>query len=228
MSRDCTQGDAGAVGEGEEMIVRVERGLTGFEPRPINLRCPGCRQHASLEGIGVHDFHTHDAAAMFAQRRCPNPTCHAHLFLIYSLREHRVLVSYPAERLDFDPTNIPSPVVAVLEKAITCHANSCFTAAAIMVRKTLEELCRDRKATGANLKERLKALRSAVVLPPELLDGLDDLRLLGNDAAHVESEVFNKIGQEEVEVGVAFTKEVLKAVYQYSALLDRLRKLKKP
>jgi hypothetical protein len=81
---------------------------------------------------------------------------------------------------------------------------------------------------GNNLKERIRALSSIVVLPKELLDGLDDLRLLGNDAAHIESQEFNKVGKEEVEIGVEFAKEVLKAVYQYSALLGRLRGLKKP
>ncbi len=97
-----------------------------------------------------------------------------------------------------------------------------------MVRKTLEELCLDRQATGNTLKERIRSLGTKVILPQELLDGLDDLRLLGNDAAHIESQEFNRVGQEEVEIGNEFAKEVLKAVYQYSALLTRLRALKKP
>jgi len=96
-----------------------------------------------------------------------------------------------------------------------------------MVRKSLEELCLDRGAEGDNLKQRIHNLRNRIILPPELLEGLDDLRLLGNDAAHIESQEFNQIGQEEVEIGIEFTKEVLKAVYQYSALLNRLRSLKR-
>jgi hypothetical protein len=71
-------------------------------------------------------------------------------------------------------------------------------------------------------------LGGKVVLPRELLDGLDDLRLLGNDAAHVDSRIFQRIGKNEVEISVEFTKEVLKAVYQYNDLLTRLRALKKP
>jgi len=143
------------------------------------------------------------------------------------MNQGKVVESFPAETIDFDATNIPAAIQGAFEEAIKCHAQACFVASAIMVRKTLEELCRDRNAAGPNLKERIKALGAKVVLPQELLDGLDDLRLLGNDAAHIESQEYAKIGQEEVEVGIEFTKEVLKAVYQLSSLLGRLRALKK-
>ena len=136
--------------------------------------------------------------------------------------------SYPAETIDFDAANVPVAVQSAFEEAIKCHAQRCFVASAIMVRKTLEELCTDRKAVGPDLKQRIKALGTKVLLPTELLEGLDDLRLLGNDAAHIESREYEKVGQEEVEIGIEFTKEVLKAVYQYSALLSKLRALKKP
>ena len=137
-----------------------------------------------------------------------------------------VVASYPAERLDFDSTNIPASVTKALEEAISCHANECFIASAIMVRKTLEELCHERGASGSNLKERIRNLGTKVILPQELLAGLDDLRLLGNDAAHIESQEFNSIAKEEVEIGIEFAKEVLKAVYQYANLLAKLRSLK--
>lgn len=158
-------------------------------------------------------------------RRCPDPACHAAIFFVW--KQGALADSYPAETIDFDATNVPVPIQSALEEAIKSHAQRCFVASAIMVRKTLEELCKDRQATGANLKERIRALGTKVVLPAELLAGLDDLRLLGNDAAHIESQEYEKVGKEEVEVGIEFTKEVLKAVYQYSALLNRLRALKK-
>jgi hypothetical protein len=147
------------------------------------------------------------------------------LFVVW--QHNNITRSYPALRIDFEKTNIPTPVVSAIEEAITCHANECFIASAIMVRKTLEELCRDRGAQGKDLKQRVRDLGTKIVLPKELLDGLDDLRLLGNDAAHIESREYDQVGKEEVEVGIEFTKEVLKATYQYSALLARLRGLKK-
>jgi hypothetical protein len=83
------------------------------------------------------------------------------------------------------------------------------------------------KVSACRSKRRERAAPSGEARSPsELLDGLDDLRLLGNDAAHIESTVYSQIGKEEVEVGIEFTTEVLKAVYQYSALLGRLRALK--
>jgi hypothetical protein len=180
-----------------------------------------------MEPLGVPDLTVmaNGKATIFGQRCCPNPQCRAHVFIIRF--PDGTLITYPPERLDFDATNISARVVATFEEAITCHATNCFVAAAIMVRKTLEELCQDRGANGSTLKERLRELGNRIVLPKELLDGLDDLRLLGNDAAHIESQEYTKVGREEVEVGIEFAKEVLKAVYQYSSLLDKLRSLKK-
>ncbi len=195
----------------------------------VRVRCPSCKRQGTFDGLpNIMDLVIQNISppVTTGQRRCPNPECQALLF--FALQNGKILVSYPPELLDFDPVNLPATVLAAFEESITCHANRCLTAAAIMVRKTLEELCLDRQATGSNLKERIRSLGAKVVLPQELLDGLDDLRLLGNDAAHIESQEFNKVGQEEVEIGIEFTKEVLKAVYQYSALLTRLRALKKP
>jgi len=96
-----------------------------------------------------------------------------------------------------------------------------------MVRRTLEDLCADQKAKGNNLKNRLKALSSKVILPPGLLIGINNLRLLGNDAAHVDAKDYTKVGKEEVEIAIDVTKEVLKAVYQLDDLVARLEKLKK-
>ncbi len=195
----------------------------------VRLRCPVCRQRGTFESILQFDlqfYNAQNAISHAGLRRCPDPNCQSLVFFV--MDAGRIAESFPAETIDFDATNIPAAVQSAFEEAIKCHAQSCFVASAIMVRKTLEELCRDRGAAGGNLKERIKALGSKAVLPQELLDGLDALRLLGNDAAHIESQEYTKVGKEEVEVGIEFAKEVLKAVYQYSALLSRLRALKKP
>lgn len=197
----------------------------------VKMRCPSCRQRGTFDVLVPMDVKLHTNAnhyIILGQRRCPDPACKAHVFFALDRMRQQLVAAYPAERIDFDTTDVPASVVSALEEAITCHSNQCYTAAAIMVRKTLEELCRERGAKGLNLKKRIEELRNKVVLPQELLEGMDNLRLLGNDAAHIESQEFNEVGQEEVEVGIEITKEVLKAVYQYTSLINRLQKMKKP
>jgi hypothetical protein len=57
---------------------------------------------------------------------------------------------------------------------------------------------------------------------------MDALRLLGNDAAHIEARTYNDVGQDEVEVAIDVTKEILKAVYQHRSLVARLDALRRP
>ena len=157
-----------------------------------NLRSPGCGQLgtfaapiASLQDLVLGNFRV-------GERRCPNTSCYALIVIVW--QKNQIVRSYPALRIDFDKTNVPSGIVAALEEAITCHADECYIVSAIMVRKTLEELCRERGAKGKDLKERIRDLGTKIVLPKELLDGLDDLRLLGNDAAHIESREYDQVG----------------------------------
>lgn len=97
-----------------------------------------------------------------------------------------------------------------------------------MIRRTLELLCADREAIGDNLEARISSLREELVIPKALLNGMDKLRRLGNDAAHVKSRVFDEIGQTEVDIAFEVTLEILKATYQYSALVEKLAKLERP
>ena len=207
-----------------EMQFYVSSGVVSTQAiGSLSLRCPACKQIGTFNSLG-QDIGWKDKKTgkmvLAGQKICPNPQCWGHIFVV--VVDGKIHVSYPPERIDFDSTSIPEPIIGSLEEAITCHANQCYVASAIMVRKTLEL-----NALGGNLKERVKALGSKAVLPPDLLAGLDDLRLLGNDAAHVESQEYDKVGQEELDVAIEFTKEVLKAIYQYSALLSRIRGLKK-
>jgi len=196
---------------------------------PATIRCPACKHYGTLDSLSGTDFVTgmpgFGGMVVFGQRRCPNPTCHKHIFIV--IDAGKVAVAYPPERLDFDSTNVPAAVKNAFEEAIACHSQQCFVASAVMVRKTLEELCRDKGATGNNLKERILALGVTIILPKELLAGADNLRLLGNDAAHIESQEYRQVGKEEVELAIEFAKELLKATYQYSSLLKKFEALKK-
>jgi len=189
----------------------------------ITTTCPECGHQASLLQLGA-DIHIGNQF-ICGQRLCPNPKCKRHLF-IASLRGE-LIFQYPPLRIPFEKENIPGQILETFEEALTCHSESCYVAAAIMVRRTLEEICEERGAPGGDLKERIKNLKTKIVLPHELLEAMDELRLLGNDAAHIEAKSYSQIGKEELETAIDLTKEILKALYQYSTLLSKIRALKK-
>lgn len=198
--------------------------IAGTGPK-IAVRCPACGHNGTFENVNSNDLKDVTKDIWFGQRRCPNDTCEIHLFYIcYSNGE---ILTYPQETIGFEKERIPANVLSAFAEAIICHANKCFIASAIMIRKALEEMCAERSATGDNLKKKLQNLGTKIFIPKELIEGMDELRLLGNDAAHVESQTFNGIGKTEIEISIEFTKEILKGVYQYEGLLDKLRSLKK-
>lgn len=173
---------------------------------------------------GMNDLDIGDSISC-GQRYCPNQECRGHIFVAH--RQGKVIESYPPSTIDFDPNGIPGNVLASFDEAIRCHSVGCFMASALMVRRTLEEVCLDKGASGKDLKARIVDLRGKIVVPDELLDAMDELRLLGNDAAHIEAKSYDKVAADEIEVAIEFAKELLKALYQYTGLLSRLRSLKK-
>jgi hypothetical protein len=201
---------------------------TGGQFRP-SIRCPSCKK------VGVFDVMPNipdllvQRPTMFhvGIKRCPNEACHSVVFAILDAAA-ALVQTYPAERVDFDTSNVPAHIAGALDEAVTCHANGSFTACAIMVRRTLELLCEDRGATGSDLHKRIESLRSKVVLPNELFVAMHELRILGNDAAHVEAKVYADITKNETEVAIELTKEILKATFQLEGLVKRLQALKRP
>jgi hypothetical protein len=219
------------------MFVRASS--TATPVLPVNMRCPECGMMGTFEGAGgLHDAvagWSNDPGSFSAlsagHRRCPNPGCQAHVFVVLDRRlttEEQLVRSYPPVSIDFDPTGLPGPLLDTLEEAIRCHAAGCYRASAAMVRRTLEELCADRRAEGESLHKRLQSLTTQVALPSALVEGLGTLKLLGNDAVHVELKDFDAVGPTEATLAIDVLKKILEAVYQHDALVARLDALKRP
>lgn len=199
----------------------------------VAVRCPHCGHNGTFVPVLTNDIAVYEVGynsrlivdIYIGIRKCPNTKCNGNLFFIAD-RNEDVTRIYPNETIPFDEENIPERVLNAFDEAIRCHSNMCFIASAIMIRKTLEEICIDRGAMGNDLFKKIENLGSKILIPRELLSGMNELRLLGNDAAHIEAQTFAEIGKEEIEVSLEFTKEILKAVYQYENLLMKIQTLK--
>ena len=198
-------------------------GLALAGPR-VTARCPSCDHEAVFEAFEeVKDLLYR--GRVYGQRRCPNPECNAHLFFIG--KEGQRVATFPPQKAVVEKDGVPHQVLAFLDEAVDCHANGCYTAAAIMVRRTLEEICADKHVKGPSLEARLRALGREIIIPAKLLDGMSALQLLGSDKSHVQLSHFQRADKDEVEAALAFTREILKAAYQYDKLVEKLKTLEK-
>lgn len=205
--------------------------LAPAEAKPIvKMRCPACGHQGTLEASGLQDLRDGELhptlSAHFVVRRCPNPDCFAAIFVVCS-STGEVLVAHPAEVIDFDASDLPPAVLSAFQEAVKCHAAGCYRAAAVMVRRTLEEVCAEQGARGTNLYERVEDLGRKVTLPKGFLEGLHDLRMLGNDAVHLELKDFDRVDSDEAEDAIMITKILLQPLYQFGSIMARLAERKK-
>ena len=201
--------------------------VAAIDAQAVSLRCPACSQNGSFNAVRDvnHVVAATDEALTLGQRQCPNTKCGAHVFVVWN-QARSVEVSYPPQCIDFDPSDVDPAVADALKEAITCHANEAWRATAMMVRRTFELLCEHQEADGARLVDRMAALRNVIMLPQGLLDGLDDVRLLGNDAAHVKGKHYADVGKEEAEAAITFAKDFVRNVYQSASAAKALDALK--
>jgi hypothetical protein len=201
--------------------------VQGYEPRATDIKlvidCPHCNKGGTFEAIGSHDVWV-NRNSVAGYRRCPNSNCYG---LVFFIRKDDSQITYPKTTIYIDRSDVPETIIRIFDEAIECYSNQCFIASGMMLRKTLEAICEDKGATGANLHQKLEALNKIIVVPKELSEGMQVLKLLGNDAAHIVAKEFDQIGPDEIEISIEFVKEILKATYQLKGLLNKLNSLRK-
>lgn len=87
---------------------------------------------------------------------------------------------------------------------------------AIMVGRTLEEICDSEKATGNRLVDKIKSLANSGRIPQVLADMFTQLRLLRNLAAHADTS-----GYTVTERDVPIIREFLDAILEYLYIAKR-------
>jgi hypothetical protein len=215
-------------------LFRADSGIGDDANRSaVSIRCPHCRELGSFDVVKTKAVRYHklgkserggrNAIEYFASIRiCPSVKCRGLVFVLEDMSGEVVEIE-PPQLLDFNPDKLPPMCEKTLREAVACHAAGAYRAAAMMVRRLLEEICEDNSAVGQNLHQRLKSLRRLVVLPEPFFDAMDALKALGNDAAHVEAKAYDEIGPGEAEDSIELAKEVVKAIYQLKGLIERLQ-----
>jgi hypothetical protein len=204
-------------------FLRVQALPGGASNHAVAIECPACGTAGTFEVVG-NDLALGGGVSV-GHRRCPRKECATHVFVAFEGTALRT--TFPPTAIAFDRKGVPDAVASCMEEALVCRAMGCDRAAAMLLRRTLEEVCRDLGAKGKTLAARIGALRKVVVLPDELLRALEGLRILDDDAGQIEAPTYGAVTAQQFDASVLLIKEILKAVYQYRELLGRLKGLRK-
>lgn len=122
-------------------------------------------------------------------------------------------VLYPPVR-QFPVDGMPATVARTYSTAADSFVRALYEPCVIMCRKCLEAFCRELGAFGGTLKEQLGKLGEAGQIDQKLLVWANELRLIGNDAAHDLDVV---IKQADAQDALDF----VEAILMYSFSLNR-------
>lgn len=123
-------------------------------------------------------------------------------------------------REDLVGWSVPKGIRNAFAEAVRCLNAKSYTAAAIMCRKTLEGVCEEHKVPGKALQQRIEALKDAGVIEGRLYQWADELRLVGNEAAH---DVSIEVTAQDASDTVDFTRAVLEYVYTFRDQFERFK-----
>jgi hypothetical protein len=94
-----------------------------------------------------------------------------------------VSVLYPSDR-KISTESIPKSASRAYAAAARSYQVGLYEPCVIMCRKCIEALCHELGTTKGNLKQRLEILQKSGHIDQKLMAWADELRLIGNDAAH--------------------------------------------
>jgi hypothetical protein len=119
---------------------------------------------------------------------------------------------------------IPESLRREVAEARACFDAKAYTAAVVMVRRTLEGVCNENKVTKWPLSKALQEMASQGLLDDRLLSWADGLRVLDNEGAHYTG---SPVCREDAKDALAFAEAALDYLYVLTAQFEEFQQRRK-
>lgn len=185
-------------------------------PRIEAAECTDCGKHvAAVERGQVSYPETESAAVLLECRECGTAMLYERFYEIGDSGHYKDALG---ERLWPDPehtlgVNIPESLRQEYEQARRCFNARAYTAAAVMVRRTLEGVCALNNVHETPLARALEKLRDVGLIDDRLYNWARALRVLGNDAAHFTG---NPLNREDADDALTLAQALMEYMYVLS------------
>lgn len=129
-------------------------------------------------------------------------------------------VVYPHPLPSPTDKRIPQSIREDLDEAKNDFAIGSWRSCATMARRAIQSAGRDKKATKGKLQDEINDLAKKGVITQDLKDWADNVRWVGNDAAHPDSP---KVEKEDAKDVLKLAEQFLHVVYVAPAIAQELR-----
>jgi hypothetical protein len=127
--------------------------------------------------------------------------------------------AYPAQgKLS---TDIPDALQHEFEEARSCFNTKAYTAAVVMVRRTLEGIGVDNDIREHNLARQITQMEAKGLIDRSIAEWADGLRVLGNQGAHFTGR---KVSREDASDAIHFAEALLNHIYVYRRRFEEFKK----
>ena len=116
---------------------------------------------------------------------------------------------------------VPKNVAIPYSEGVRCINANAPSAALVMFRKTLEQICSDKKSTKPTLSEQIDE-----IMPDGFQEVAHELRLWGNFGAHTYDQNPN-LSIDDVEELLDFIDDLISTIYEYPSRLERIQNKRK-
>ncbi|WP_158827666.1 DUF4145 domain-containing protein [Streptomyces sp. NRRL S-118] len=116
---------------------------------------------------------------------------------------------------------VPTSIAREMVEARACFDANLYTAAAVMVRRTLEGMCIDQGTQKKALFQALQELRDNGKIEGRLFDWAQALRVLGNQGAHFSEE---SVSREDAADALSLAEALLNYIYVFTAKYEEFQK----
>lgn len=134
-----------------------------------------------------------------------------------SVNSHETVYEFPITTVHFD--GVPENIKTAFDSAI--KTKGIDRAICILsLRRTLEMICKEKGASGQDLKDKISDLIDKKRLPEMMADACWIIRQSGNDAAHADDIVFT---EREVEEIIEYVSTVINYLYSMPVRIAKLK-----
>ena len=134
--------------------------------------------------------------------------------------EEKITVLYPSPQR-ISAKGLPEKVARMYSDAVKASKACLYRQSAMTCRLCVEAVCKEFEATQGSLQNRLEALRRKGKIDEKLFEWANELRSVGNDAAH---DLETEIEKEDAQDALDFTEAILMYAFALDGKFEAFRK----